>query len=454
VPSSAGEFAGETLGRFVAESRWEDIDGALRHEAKCALLNFIGTALGSARDPMVETAVAVLAPFSGPSGLTLIGRDETLDAMAASFINCIAGNHLEYDDTHLRTVIHPTAPVAPPVLALAEEREIPGAAALHAFILGVEVECRIGNAVSPGHYAGGSHITATAGVFGSAAAAAKLLGLSAAQIGMTLGLAATQSAGLVENLANAAKSVGVGNAARNGLFAALLAERGYTAAPAALEGRLGWAQSRGGTLDLEEIDGGLGERWELRSNSYKPYPCGIVFHAVIDACLALRDRLHLSADDVTAVTVRGSQLLLDRGSRPVLTDRDARISIHHSAAVALARGRAGVAEFEAAAVADPTLGALRAKVRAGLDPALPDGAAAVTIETRDGRSETVRIDHARGSAQHPLSDRDLEDKFRENAAIGGSAHGTDERIAAIWGMEGALSLRPLMGLMRSSTARR
>src|SRR5882672_3250273 len=129
------------LGRFVAESRWEDIDGALRHEAKRALLNFIGTALGSALDPMVETAVTVLAPFSGPSGLTLIGRAERLDAMAASFINCIAGNHLEYDDTHLRTVIHPTAPVAPPVLALAEEREIPGAAALHAFILGVEVEC-------------------------------------------------------------------------------------------------------------------------------------------------------------------------------------------------------------------------------------------------------------------------------------------------------------------------
>jgi 2-methylcitrate dehydratase PrpD len=137
----------------------------------------------------------------------------------------------------------------------------------------------------------------------------------------------------------------------------------------------------------------------------------------------------------------------------VKTERDARISIHHSAAVTLARGRAGVAEFEAAAVADPTLRALRAKVRVGLDPAMPDGAAAVTIETSDGRSETVRVDHARGSARHPLSDRDLEDKFRENAAIGGSAQGADERIAAIWGMEGAASLRPLMRLMRSSTAR-
>ncbi len=447
MASGAEEFAGETLGRFVAESRWEDIDGALRHEAKRALLNFIGAALGSARDPMVDTAVAVLAPYSGPAGLTLIGRSERPDAMAASFINSVAGNHLEYDDTHLRTVIHPTAPVAPPVLALAEDREISGAAALHAFILGVEVECRIGNAVSPGHYARGSHITATSGIFGSAAATAKLLGLSAAQIGMALGIAASQSAGLVENLPSAAKSVGVGNAARNGLFAALLAERGYTAAPAALEGRLGWARSRGDTLDLEEIARGLGERWELRSNSYKPYPCGIVFHAVIDACLALRERLRLAAEDIVAVTVRGDQLLLDRGDRPVKTERDARISIHHSAAAALARGRAGVAEFGPAAVADPVLGALRAKVRAECDPAMSAGAAAVTLEARDGRIETIRVDHARGSAERPLGDRDLEAKFRDNAAIGGSASRADERIAGIWAIEEAPSLRPLMRLM-------
>lgn len=445
--SGAEGFASETLGRFVAESRWEDIDGALRHEAKRALLNFIGAALGSASDPMVDTAVAVLAPYDGPSGLTLIGRSERPDAMAASFVNCIAGNHTEYDDTHLRTVIHPTAPVAPPVLALAEERELPGASAIHAFILGVEVECRIGNAVSPGHYARGSHITATTGVFGSAAATAKLLGLSAAETAMALGLAASQSAGVVENLASAAKSVGVGNAARNGLFAALLAKRGYTAAPAALEGRLGWAQSRGDMLNLGELTGGLGERWELRSNSYKPYPCGIVFHAVIDACLALRERMRIDADDVAAITVRGDQLLLDRGDRPVHSERDARISIHHSAAVALARGKAGVREFEPATVADPAIVALRSKVRAECDASMPAAAAAVTVETRDGRIETVRIDHARGSAERPLSDRDLEVKFRDNAAIGGSASRADERIARIWAFEEAPSLRPLMRLM-------
>ncbi|HUN45632.1 MAG TPA: MmgE/PrpD family protein [Stellaceae bacterium] len=437
-------FAGETLGRFVAESRWEDIDTALRHQAKRALLNFIGTAIGGARHPSVDRVAAVLAPFSGPASLTLFGRGERLDAMAAAVVNCIAGNHLDYDDTHLKTVIHPTATVAPPVLALAEERGLPGAAALHAFILGVEVACRLGNAVSPGHYARGNHITATCGVFGAAAACGKLLGLSAAEIWSALGIAASQSSGVVENLAGEAKNVGVGNAARNGILAALLAQRGYSAEPAAIDGKLGWARARGDEFRAEEITGGLGERWELASISYKPYPCGIVFHAVIDACLDLRRRMELAPDAIAAITVRGDQLLLDRGNRAVRTERDARISIHHSAAVALLRGRAGVREFEAAAVADPATAALRRKVRAELDAAIPAGGAAVTVETSDGRREAVRVDHARGSAERPLSDRDLEAKFRDNAALAGALARADAQIAALWAIEEAPSLGPLL----------
>lgn len=441
---------GETLGRFVADSKWADIDAGLRHEAKRSLLNFFGCALGVAHDPAVATAAAVMGEFSGASRLTLIGRAERLDAMGAAFVNAIAANLLDYDDTHLNTVIHPTAPVAPPVLALAEQHGFSGAAVLHAFILGAEVECRIGNAVSPGHYARGWHITSTCGVFGAAVACGKLLGLTAAQIGAALGIAASQSAGLVENLASAAKNVGVGNAARNGLLAALLARNGYVAAPTALEGPLGWARAMGDTPVPDATTGGLGRRWEFRSNTYKPYPAGIVFHAVIDACLALRAQLGATAAELTAVTVRGDRLLLDRGNRQVVTERDARVSIHHCAAVALVRGRADVAEFELPAVTDPTIRALREKVRAECDPSLPPGGAVVTAETRDGRSLTVRIDAARGSAAQPLSDRELEAKFRDNAARSGNDADAEERIARIWAIEQATSLSPLMRLMAGS----
>ena len=436
-----------TLGRFVAESRWQDIDAGLRHEARRALLNFFGCALGVAQDPAVATAVAVMQPFSGPARLGLIGRAERLDAMGAAFVNAIAGNLLDYDDTHLNTVIHPTAPVAPPLLALAEQTGAAGAALLHAFILGAEVECRIGNAVSPGHYARGWHITATCGVFGAAAACGRLLGLTGAQIAAALGIAAGQSAGLVENLASAAKNVGVGNAARNGLLAALFARAGYAASPAALEGPLGWARAMGDVPAAEAITHELGRQWEFRANTYKPYPAGIVFHAVIDACLALRERAGFAAGAIRTVTVRGDRLLLDRGDRPVNDERDARVSIHHCAAVALLRGRAGVAEFEAPAVRDPTIVALRGKVRAECDPTLPRGGAVVTIGMQDGRSHAVRVDAAQGSAAHPLSDAALEAKFRDNAARSARAADAAACIAQVWAIEEAASLRPLMQMM-------
>jgi 2-methylcitrate dehydratase PrpD len=437
-------FAGEALGRFVAGSAWADIGAGLRHEAKRSLLNFFGGALGVAADPAVVTAVRVLAPFSGPDRVTVIGRPERLDAMGASFVNTVAANLLDYDDTHLNTVIHPTAPVAPPLLAIAEQRGLSGAQLLHAFILGAEVECRIGNAVSPGHYARGWHITSTCGVFGAAAGCAKLLGLDAVQTAAALGIAASQSAGVVENLPSSAKNVSMGNAARNGLFAALLAEQGYTAVAAAIEGPLGWARAMGDVPRLGEIVDDLGQRWEFSKNTYKPYPSGIVFHAVIDACFALRGQYDLAAHDIDTVTVSGNQLLLDRGDRIVGNERDARVSIHHSAAIVFVRGRAGVEDFTLDAVQDPALSAMRQKVRAVLDPDVPVGAARVTVRTVDGRSLSTYVEHPRGSAERPLTDAEIEGKFRENARLGGSADKADRRIEAIWRIESIAELGPLM----------
>ncbi|MCK8787662.1 MmgE/PrpD family protein [Roseomonas sp. NAR14] len=439
--------AGEVLGAFVADTDPGAIAPPLRHEAKRALLNFLGCALGVSRDPAVTTAIGVLRPFSGAATATLVGQAARLDAMGAAFVNTVAGNLLDYDDTHLATVIHPTAAVAGAALALAETRGLPGAALLHAFLLGAEVECRIGLAVSPGHYARGWHITSTCGVFGAAAACARLLGLDAAGCATALGIAASQSAGLVENLSYGAKNVGMGNAARNGLLAALFAEAGYTAAPTAIEGKLGWARAMGDVPRLPDMLDGLGERWEFARNTYKPYPSGIVFHALIDACLALRERLGAAVGGIESVTVRGDQLLLDRGDRVVRTARDSRVSIHHGAAVALLRGRAGVPEFEDGAVWDPAVAALRGRVRAVLDDAMPRGAVAVTVALANGRSETVRVEAARGSLEQPLSDAELEAKFRDNAALGGTTDAASAQIAAVWGLEEAGALGRLLGLM-------
>jgi 2-methylcitrate dehydratase PrpD len=438
----------EEFAAFVEASSWSDIGADLRHEAKRSLLNFFGCALGAANSDPIAVAVDVMRRFSGAAQAGLIGRPERLDILGASFINAAAANFFDFDDTHLRTVIHPTAPVAPAVLALAEAEGLSGAAVLHALILGIEIACRIGNGVSPGHYARGWHITATCGVFGAAAASAKLLGLSRAQTANALGIAASQSAGLVENLATAAKNVGVGNAARNGLFAALMAQRGYEAAARSIEGALGWARAGGDVPDVAAMLDGLGRDFELLNNTYKPYPSGIVFHAIVDACLSLRRAHDIDPDSIESVTVSGDALLLARGDRDVHNERDARVSIHHTAAVALLFGAAGLREYSPDIVADERVGAFRSRVLAKLDSALPRGAARVDLMLRDGRAISATVLEARGSAAHPLSDAEIEAKVRELGKLS-KPRDVAAIVDAVWRLDSAPNVRELMDFARA-----
>src|SRR5258705_94369 len=305
------------LAKFVAGSRWEDIPAAVRREGVRSLLNFVGCALGGCRDEAMDLALGVLAPHAGQPQAGVIGRAERSDALTAAFL-AVSANVLEYDDTHLATVIHPAAPVAPGLFALAEQRaaagQTSGGALLHAFVLGVEAECRVGLAVMPTHYRRGWHITATCGIFGAAAAAGKLLGLDRRQMIWALGHAATQSAGLAESLGSMSKSIGVGNAAKNGLAAALFAKAGFTGAEQPIEGRYGFAPVTSDSISYDAITGKLGESWEILANAYKPYPCGVVLFPVIDACLELHGHVP-AAEQIAQIVVRGHPLMLERADR-------------------------------------------------------------------------------------------------------------------------------------------
>src|SRR5260370_5706982 len=348
------------LAQFLVESRWPDIPAAVRHEAKRTIMNFVGTALGGCGDIAVELAIRALGPFFGSAQATVIGRTERPDALSAAFLNAVGANVLEFDDTHLRSVIHPAAPVAPALFALSELRPVSGEDLLHAIILGVEAECRIGNAVTPAHYRRGWHITSTCGVFGAAAAAGKLLRLDQQRMVWALGNAAAQSAGLIESLGSMAKSISVGNAARNGLAASLLAEQGFTGAEQAIEGTYGFAKVMSDEAGLGGVTDGLRESWEILANAYKPYPCGVVLCPVIDGCLDLRERHALAADRIATVTVRGHPLLRMRTDRPhVTTGREAKVSLQHSVAAAFLYGAAGLAQYADARVVEPAVLDLR-----------------------------------------------------------------------------------------------
>ena len=201
-------FVGERIGEFVATSRWDALPHSVRHEGKRSLLNFFGCALGVAGTPPIEMALRVLTSLSGAKRVTVIGRSERLDLLGAAFINAVGANLLDYDDTHLPTVIHPTAPVAPPHWRLRNSVGCRGRRCCTPSSWAPKSSAGSATSVSPGHYARGWHITSTCGVFGSAVASAKLLGLDARQTWHALGIAASQSAGLVENLPSAAKNVG------------------------------------------------------------------------------------------------------------------------------------------------------------------------------------------------------------------------------------------------------
>jgi 2-methylcitrate dehydratase PrpD len=445
------------IAHFVAHTRWEDVPAQVQHEARRSLVNFFATSLAGCRDPALNVAHRVFARFNsaqagGPQPpCTVIGRSGTADAMHAASLNAMSGNVFDFDDTHLPTIIHPTAPVAPALLALAETRPLNGRDLLLAFVLGVEVECRLGNAVSPGHYQRGWHITSTCGVFGAAAACARALGLDSTAVRWSLGHAAAQSGGLVENLGSMAKSIGVGNAASNGLLSALLAAEGFEGPQAPLEGPRGFVHVTAEQPDLSALTIALGERWELLNNTYKPYPCGVVLNPVIEACMALHAQRPVPLADIARVELRGPPLLRQRTDRAAPhSGREAQVSAQHAVAVVLADGKAGLDEFSDARAAAGEARALAARLHFVDDPTLGVESATVTVHLRDQRVLSHHVAAARGSLALPLSDSELESKLVDLAAWGGSHCAPQPLIDALWSLHDRADAGSLMLLARAA----
>jgi 2-methylcitrate dehydratase PrpD len=424
----------QTLARFVVDTTWENIPEQARHEAKRALLNFFAVAIAGCRTEPVELALRSLAEFSGGKQATIVGRSERIDALSAAFLNAAGANVFDYCDTHLPTVVHPTAPLAPALLAMAELRRVTGPQLLTAFVLGFEIECRVGAAVSPGHYPKGWHITSTCGVFGSAAGAAKLLGLKADEVVWALGNAATQSGGLCECLGWPAKSVSVGNAARNGLLSALLAAKGFSGPAEPIAGAQGFLAAMGEPPNWAALTEGLGKTWEVNDNSLKPYPAGFVIHPLLDCALDWR-RQHPGAA-VERVAVRGNPLLLQRTDRPeVATGRESQVSLQHAVAAALVLGKAGLDQFTDACVNDLTVKAMRRKIEVTSDPAISTIAVEVDFFTADGKKHSVSTKAARGSSANPLKDAEIEQKLTDEAKSWRPGHDIRPLIDAVWALD-------------------
>ncbi len=434
------------LAEFAADLTLDDIPPAVLHEAKRALLNVFATALAGSGETAVDVALKTMAPFSGAPTASMIGRAERGDAALAAFVNAMSANIFDFDDTHEATIIHPAAPVFAALLAHAEQAGLSGAAVLRSLVVGIEVECRIGNAISPGHYARGWHITSTCGVFGAAAGTGSLVGLTPPQMLNALAAAAVQSSGLVEALGTMAKSLSVGGAARNGLLSALLAQDGLTGPPRPLSGERGWLRVCADRPQPELMLEGLGSDWQAAANTYKPFPVGVVLNPVIEALMKLREEAGLTLADVDSVTATGHPLLRERTDRPdVTTGRESQVSAQHAMAIVLLRGQARLDEFSDEA-AEETLKAGRPAVVFRADPARDIASVDLEVRRRSGETLRCEIRSAIGSRANPLSDAQLETKLMESGRWAGFS-GDMRRIAeTIWRIEDLEDAGELMRL--------
>ena len=421
------------LTSWIVSHRIETVPEDVRHEARRAIVNFMGCALGGCCDEAVDLAMEAFGPFSGPRTASILGRPERLDPLHASLMNGISSHVYDFDDTTPKNYMHPTSPVASALFAYASVNPVSGRDFMEAFITGFEAEMRIGNAVYPAHYDVGWHITGTAGVFGAAVSIGKLLGLSRHQMIWNIGLAATQAAGIREMFGSMAKSFHPGRAAQNGYASALLARAGFTAGEHGLEGPRGFAAVQAAKYDLAKITAGLNRDWELRANTYKPFPCGIVNHPTIDGAIQIHHAHHPDPAAIRAVRLRVAPLVLDLCNQTNITKGlQGKFSVYHGAAVGLVRGKAGIQEYTDGAVNDPAVKRVRELATATGDPSITEDQSHVEVEMADGSKFTHFVEKSLGNIHRPLSDAQLNDKFRDQAVLALPLEQVEKLIEQCW----------------------
>ena len=440
----------QILAQFVAlhPSRgWSD---AVDHEAHRTFMNWLGCAVGATHHEAADAALAAVNMLQPAAQASVLGRLEKVDMASAALLNGITSHTFDFDDTHLKTIIHPAGPVASAVLAMAEHLGNSGREVIDALVIGIDVSCRVGNAMYPDHYDRGWHITGSTGTLGAAAACARLLKLDVQQTAMALGIAASQPIGMREQFGTMTKPFHPGGAARAGLMSALLASQGYTASPKALEAPRGMMQTVSTKNDWNEITGELGERFEISFNSYKPFACGIVIHPSIDACAQIRQifgKQGVTLEQIDRIELKVHSLVLElTGKKEPQDGLQAKFSVYHGCAAGLTFGYAAEEEFSDDVVNRADMVALRRKVVATVDDSIDEASADVTAVLLDGRRVHVFVEHAIGSLKNPMTDAQLEAKFQglSDAVLG--AGQTSELINACWGIGNAANVKALVAL--------
>jgi len=443
------------LAEFVTKSRWEDCPAEAVDIARRAILDCLGVMLAGSIEPAARIVAEVARAEGGSPLATVVGTPLRTGTVWAALANGTAAHALDFDDTNFAMLGHPSAPVLSAALAAGELTMADGRALVHAFLLGFEVETTMASVMNPPHYEKGFHATGTLGTMGAAAAAARLLGLDAAQTRAALAVAASQASGLKENFGTMTKPFHAGHAARSGVLSALLARDGFTASEQAIEGPQGYfAVLSAGKRDEQVLDS-LGAPWKILETgvAVKPYPSCACTHSIIDSALELQRTHRIRPEQVAQVTVGVNaavpRILIHSNPRSGL---EAKFSGEFSAAAALCDGRVGIATFRDDKTDDPTIRELMTRVRLVVDPEIPGDLerhmwTRVTVRLRDGREVAIAPRPVPGHPGLPLSMDQLREKFMDCARIVLPEDRADSVRQMVEQLDGCPDLRSLTAIL-------
>lgn len=404
-----------------------DVPAEVVESTKLRILDLVGVMLAARPLPLVASARRAAIALDGGAGARILGDSQDVSAMAAAFVNGVMTAVLEFDDTHIESFIHPTAPVVSVAFPECHRRRLPGRALIEAVLLGSELTCRLGRITPVRLHTLGFHPTAVFGVFGGAYALAKLRGHDAATIADAIGAAGSLSAGINASFedGSSTKMMHVGMAATGAMRAMALAEAGISGPRTVIDGRFGWFRSHvQGRDDLrfDALCDGLGEDWQVLNIASKVHPCAFTMMPHIECALVLRERHAIRPEDIAGVTCRIGRRSFATVCEPVADKRrpattwHGRISLQHTVAEALVRGRMDKDAYGEAALRDPVINAIADLVAHEDDPATTAtrSGGMVAVRLRDGREVSHRIDDMRGTRGNPLSQADIVAKFRAN----------------------------------------
>ncbi len=456
----------QEVAKFVAKTRYRDLPLDVVRLARGFVLDGLGVALAGSTDECSRIVQSQIRQMGGKSEAGVLGTRLRVPRAKAALANGVAGHAMDYDDTQLSTskeavyglLTHPTTPVLAAVLAVGEKKRTGGQDLILAYILGVEVECRIADAIHPRHYQSGFHSTATMGGLGAAMAVGKILELKEEALVRALGIAASMASGLRENFGTMTKPLHAGRAAENGVTAALLAEAGFTSATNILEARRGFYNAMAGGYDQSKITERLGRPYFMAEPgiSIKPYPSGSLSHPAQDLILDLVKEHDLHARDIESIEVGTNSNVPNALIYPMpKTALEGKFSIPFCMAIAVLDRRAGIAQFQDRKVRDRDVIALMKRVKLVVDDELEalgydQVRSRIRIKLNDGRVIEGRYDVARGHPQKPMSWAELGEKFYDCADLALTRKNAEEVVEFVARLEQQRHLVPLLRALSNS----